>query len=55
MIQINLFTKQKEAHRHREQIYGCQRGKGRGINCEFGIDGYILLHIQNRYTIRTYV
>ena len=28
MIQMNLFTKQKQTHRHRKQIYGYQRGKG---------------------------
>ena len=28
MIQMNLFTKQKQAHKHRKQIYGYQRGKG---------------------------
>ena len=28
MIQMNLFTKQKETHRHRGQIYGYQKGKG---------------------------
>ena len=44
MIQMNLFTKPIEAHRCREQIYGFQRGKGRGINCEFGIDRYTLLY-----------
>ena len=27
MIQINLFTKQKETHRHRKQIYGYQSGE----------------------------
>ena len=27
-IQMNLFTKQKQTHRHRKQIYGYQRGKG---------------------------
>ena len=27
MIQMNLFTKQKQTHRHREQIYDYQRGK----------------------------
>ena len=33
MIQMNLFIKQKQTHRHREQTYGYQRGKmGRGIN-----------------------
>ena len=30
-IQMNLFTKQKQTHRHRKQTYGCQRGKvGKG-------------------------
>ena len=28
MKQMNLFTKQKETHRNRKQIYGYQRGKG---------------------------
>ena len=28
MIQMNLFIKQKETHRHTEQTYGYQRGKG---------------------------
>ena len=27
MIQVNLFTKQKQTHRLREQIYGYRRGK----------------------------
>lgn len=27
---MNLFTKQKQIHRHRKQTYGDQRGKGRG-------------------------
>ena len=27
VIQINLFTKQKQTHRHRKQIYGFQRRK----------------------------
>ena len=30
MIQMNLFTKQKQTHRHRKQIYGYQSGKGAG-------------------------
>ena len=25
---MNLFLKQKDTHRHREQTYGYQRGKG---------------------------
>ena len=27
---MNLFTKQKQTHRHREQTYGYQRREGRG-------------------------
>ena len=30
MIQMNLFTKQKQTHRHRKQIYGYQMGTGVG-------------------------
>ena len=28
MKQMNLFTKQKQTHRHRKQTYSYQRGKG---------------------------
>ena len=28
VIQMNLFTKQKETHSHRKHTYGYQRGKG---------------------------
>ena len=28
-IQMNLFAKEKQIHRHREQTFGYQRGKGR--------------------------
>ena len=27
---MNLFTKQKQTHRHRKQTYGYQRGRGWG-------------------------
>ena len=45
---MNLFTKQKQTHRHRKQTYGYQRGKvgGEGIDCEFGIDMYTLLYLK---------
>ena len=47
MIQTDLFTKEKQTHSHRKQTYGNQRGKGRrGINQEFGINGYTLPHIK---------
>ena len=42
MIQMNLFTKQKQTHRHRKQTYGYQKKK-RGINWEFGINRYTLV------------
>ena len=29
MIQMNLFTKQKQTHRDKKQTYGYQRGKDR--------------------------
>ena len=28
MIQMNLFTKQKQIHRHRKETYSYQKGKG---------------------------
>ena len=31
MIQMNLFTKQKQIHRHRKQTYVYQKGKGTGV------------------------
>ena len=38
---MNLFTKQKQTHRLREQTYGCQ-----GIFREFGMDMYTLLYLK---------
>ena len=36
---MNLFAKQKQNYRCREQTYGCQEGKlGAGMNWEIGID-----------------
>ena len=29
---MNLFTKEKQTHRHSKQAYGYQRGMGGGIN-----------------------
>ena len=48
MTQMNLSTKEKQTHRHREQTCGCQRGSrgGRGIDCEFGVSRCKLLHIE---------
>ena len=48
MIQMNLFTNQKQTHRLREGTYGYQGGRvGRGgIIREFGIDMYTLLYLE---------
>ena len=44
---MNLFTKQKQTHRLREQTYG-YRGKGGGeaIDWECGIGMYTLLYLK---------
>ena len=44
---MNLFTKQNQTHRLREQTYGYQRRRvGRGMNRKFGIDMYMLLYLK---------
>ena len=42
---MNLFTKQKQTHRRRKQIYDYQRGRGRD-KLEFEISRYRLLYIK---------
>ena len=45
MVQINLSTKQKQTHRHREQICGCQKGGGGSeIDGEFGVGRWKTLY-----------
>ena len=46
IIQMNLFTKQKQTHRLSKQSYSCQWGRTRGRDSEYGIDIYILLHLK---------
>ena len=47
MIEMNLFTEQKQTHRLWKQTSGYQRGNGAGgINSEFGINIYTLLYIK---------
>ena len=45
---MNLPTKQKQTHRHREQTCGCQEGGGvgGGRDWEFGISRCTLLYIE---------
>ena len=45
MTQMNLLTKQKQTHRHRDQTCGCQGGKSGGMDWEFGISRWNLLNI----------
>ena len=37
MAQLNLSTKQRKTHRHRDQTCGCQGGKSGWMDWEFGI------------------
>ena len=47
MTQMNLCTKQKQTHRHREQTCGWQGGGGwGGMDWEFGVSRYKLLYIE---------
>ena len=43
---MNLFTKQKQTHRHRKKLMIIKGESGGGINQEFGINIYILLYIK---------
>ena len=43
---MNLYTKQKQTHRHREQTYGYQGEEGSGIDWEFGVGRCKLLHLE---------
>ena len=43
---MNLFTKQKQTHRHRKQTYGYQKGSGGGINQEPEINIHTLVYIK---------
>ena len=46
VVQMNLFTKQKESHRFRKQSFGYQGYEGGGINWEIGIDIDTLLYVK---------
>ena len=62
MTQMNIYTKQKQTHRHREKTYSCQGvGWGGGKDWEFGNSTGKLLHtgwINNKallYGTRNYI
>ena len=44
---MNLSKTQKQTHRHREQICGCQAGRGgRKMHGEFEVNRRKLLHLE---------
>ena len=45
-IQMSLFTKQKDTHRHRKQINDIQSGNDKGMNWELGINRYTLTYMK---------
>ena len=45
MAQMNLSTKQKQTHRHREETRGCQGGEA-DMDWEFGVSRCKVLHIE---------
>ena len=46
MTQMNISMKQKQTHRHREQIYGCQGEGWGGFDWELGTSRCKLLYIE---------
>jgi len=47
MAQINLFTKQKQTHRHGDQTCGYQEGGGKsGMDWEFAVSRCKLFHLE---------
>ena len=47
MVQINLFTKQKQKRKLKEWTYSYQRSRGGWIDQEFGTDMYTLLYLKH--------
>ena len=46
MVQMNLFTKQKQSQRCRKQFYGYQERSGGRDKWEIGLDIYTLLYVK---------
>ena len=46
MAQMNLSTKQKQTHRHREQTRACQGEEGRGLDWKSGVSKFKLFHLE---------
>ena len=47
MAQMNLSTEQNQTHRHGKETCGFQWGEeGSGIDWEFGVSRYKLLHLE---------
>ena len=49
MKHVNLFIRQKQTHRHKEQNFSCQgEGGGGGMGWEFRISGCKLLQMDKQ-------
>ena len=48
IVEMKLFTKEKQAHGHRQQTYGSQRGKERAILSDYH-DAYHRSHLQHNH------
>ena len=46
MAQMTLSTEQKQTPRDREHTYGCQGGRGRGMDQEFGVSRCKLSYVE---------
>lgn len=46
-VQMNLFTKQRETHRHTKRASGHQRGKPGGTHEEFGMKRYTTPYVKS--------
>ena len=46
MIQMNIFIKQKQTHRVREQIYGYRGRERGGLDGQFETDMHTLLYLK---------
>ena len=55
---MNLFTEQKQTHRHRNQTYSYQKGREGGIKYSLGLTDTTIYKINNKdlsYSIGNYI
>ena len=55
---MNLFTEQKQTHRHRNQTYSYQKGREGGIKYNLGLTDTTIYKINNKglpYSVGNYI